>query len=82
MSTQHGYGPVVNGTQILFYEYQPNKAAKFVFVALFGAVIVAHILYSLIILRTWHFIPFILGGICKYAFDIYPKPTAEGAISI
>ncbi|KAE8418007.1 RTA1 like protein-domain-containing protein [Aspergillus pseudocaelatus] len=62
MSTQHGYGPVVNGTQIVFYEYQPNKAAGFVFVALFGAVTVAHILYSLIILRAWHFIPFILGG--------------------
>ncbi|OGM44435.1 C6 transcription factor [Aspergillus bombycis] len=64
MSTQHGYRPVANGTQIVVYEYQPNKAAGLVFVALFGAVTVAYIGYSLISLRTWHFISFLLGGIC------------------
>ncbi|KAE8137141.1 RTA1 like protein-domain-containing protein [Aspergillus pseudotamarii] len=75
MSTQHGYGPVVNGTQIVFYEYRPNKAAGFVFVALFGAVTVAQILSSLIILRAWHFIPFILGGICE-TFGYYGRAAS------
>lgn len=57
MSIEHGYGPVVNGTQIVLYEYRPDNAAGFLLVALFGAVTIAHILYSLISLRAWHFIP-------------------------
>jgi hypothetical protein len=63
MSSDDGpFGPVVNGTQIVFYEYRPNKPASFTFVALFGLATLGHLIYF-IPLRAWSFIPFILGGI-------------------
>lgn len=65
--TQDGpFGPVVNGTQIVFFEYLPNKPAAISFVALFGIVTLAHLIF-IFIYRAWFFIPFILGGICKPA---------------
>lgn len=66
MSGDGPYGPVVNGTQIVFFEYLPNKPAAISFVVLFGIVTLAHLVF-LFILRAWFFIPFILGGICKLA---------------
>jgi len=65
MSGDGPYGPVVNGTQIVFFEYLPNKPAAISFVALFGIITVAHLIL-LILYRAWFFIPFILGGICKH----------------
>ncbi|EYB32872.1 hypothetical protein FG05_03759 [Fusarium graminearum] len=63
--TQDGpFGPVVNGTQIVFFEYLPNKPAAISFVALFGIVTLAHLIF-IFIYRAWFFIPFILGGICE-----------------
>ncbi|KAG4256579.1 hypothetical protein FPRO04_08156 [Fusarium proliferatum] len=64
MSGDGPYGPVVNGTQIVFFEYLPNKPAAISFVVLFGIVTLAHLVF-LFILRAWFFIPFILGGICE-----------------
>ncbi|KAM5355245.1 hypothetical protein ACJ41O_001891 [Fusarium nematophilum] len=37
------FGPVVNGTQIVFYEYRPNKPAAICFVVLFGLGTVAQL---------------------------------------
>ena len=58
------FGPVVNGTQIVFYEYRPNKPAAICFIVLFGLSTLGHLAY-LILLRAWFFIPFIIGGICE-----------------
>ncbi|KAJ4251541.1 hypothetical protein NW762_011530 [Fusarium torreyae] len=58
------FGPVVNGTQIVFYEYLPNKPAALSFVVLFGLTTFAHLVF-IFVLRAWFFIPFILGGICE-----------------
>ncbi|PNP73620.1 hypothetical protein FNYG_13035 [Fusarium nygamai] len=64
MSGDGPYGPVVNGTQIVFFEYLPNKPAAISSVVLFGIATLAH-LVLLFIFRAWFFIPFILGGICE-----------------
>ncbi|KAF4993428.1 hypothetical protein FGRMN_6516 [Fusarium graminum] len=64
MSLDGPFGPVVNGTQIVFFEYLPNKPAAISFVVLFSAATLAH-LVLIFIFRAWFFIPFILGGICE-----------------
>ncbi|KAL6916404.1 hypothetical protein FSST1_007899 [Fusarium sambucinum] len=64
MSQDGPFGPVVNGTQIVFFEYLPNKPAAISFVALFGLVTTAHLIF-IFIYRAWFFIPFVLGGICE-----------------
>lgn len=56
------FGPVVNGTQIVFYQYRPSKTAGFAFMALFALATLGHLIYFFW-LRTWFFIPFLLGGI-------------------
>ena len=76
MSGDGPYGPVVNGTQIIFFEYLPNKPAAISFVALFGMTTLAHLIL-LIMYRAWFFIPFILGGICKYAPHLSPFTCAN-----
>ncbi|RGP58998.1 hypothetical protein FLONG3_11330 [Fusarium longipes] len=75
MNEDGPFGPVVNGTQIVFFEYLPNKPAAFSFVALFGLVTVAHLVF-LFIYRAWFFIPFILGGICEI-FGYYGRAQAH-----
>ncbi|KAM0342547.1 hypothetical protein ACHAPU_009398 [Fusarium lateritium] len=64
MSDDGPFGPVVNGTQIVFFEYRPNKPAAISFVVLFSGATLAHLVF-LTIFRAWFFIPFILGGICE-----------------
>lgn len=64
MSDEGPFGPVVNGTQIVFFEYRPNEPAAFTFIALFGLATLAHIVY-VFMYRAWFFIPFVLGGVCK-----------------
>lgn len=62
----HGpYGPVVNGTQIVFYEYRPNQVAAITFVALFAITTLWHI-GRLFLLRSWFLVPLVLGGICEF----------------
>ena len=63
MNTGDGpFGPVVNGTQIVFFEYRPNKSAGFAFTAVFGLLSLAHLSY-IFWRRAWFFIPFFLGGL-------------------
>ncbi|UZP39168.1 hypothetical protein NXS19_006984 [Fusarium pseudograminearum] len=64
MNQDGPFGPVVNGTQIVFFEYLPNKPAAISFVVLFGITTLAHLIF-IFIYRAWFFIPFILGGICE-----------------
>lgn len=56
------FGPIVNGTQIVFYHYRPNESAGWAFLVLFAIGAVGHLGY-LVWLRAWHFLPFILGCI-------------------
>ncbi|KAI0386721.1 RTA1-domain-containing protein [Hypomontagnella monticulosa] len=71
MDNEGPFGPIVNGTQIVFYEYRPNKAAGYAFVALFALATLGHLVY-LFSLRAWSFIPFILGGIAE-VFGYYGR---------
>ncbi|KAM0200462.1 hypothetical protein ACHAQI_011661 [Fusarium lateritium] len=64
MSSDGPFGPVVNGTQIVFFEYLPNKPAAISFVALFGMTTLAHLVF-IFIYRAWFFISFFLGGVCE-----------------
>lgn len=58
------FGPVVNGTQIVFFQYRPNQAAAGAFIALFGLATLGHLVYFFW-LRAWSFIPFLIGGVCE-----------------
>ena len=62
------YGPLAADGSIIivFWQYLPQKAAAYAFVAIFALLTVVH-LGLLVTFRAWHFIPFILGGICKSA---------------
>ncbi|GKT63406.1 RTA1 domain-containing protein [Colletotrichum tofieldiae] len=69
------FGPVVNGTQIVFYHYRPSGGAGWAFLVLFAIGVLSHI-GCLFRLRAWHFIPFILGGIGE-AFGYYGRAKAH-----
>ncbi|KAI9154943.1 Protein RTA1 [Paramyrothecium foliicola] len=69
------FGPIVNGTQIVFFEYRPNKSAGYAFLALFALATCAH-LFFLVKRRAWFFIPFILGGISE-TFGYYGRTQAS-----
>ncbi|PMD42094.1 RTA1-domain-containing protein [Hyaloscypha variabilis F] len=69
------FGPVVNGTQIVFFEYRPNKSAGYAFTALFGLLSLAHLIYILW-RRAWFFIPFLLGGLAE-TFGYYGRALAS-----
>lgn len=64
MSDDGPFGPIVNGTVIVFYEYRPNKPAALSFIVLFGLAMLGHLIYFFR-LRAWYFIPFLMGGIGK-----------------
>ncbi|KAK8189381.1 putative RTA1 domain protein [Phyllosticta capitalensis] len=44
------------------YNYQPSLAAAVIFIVLFGASTIAHVI-QLTMKKTWYFIPFVIGGI-------------------
>ncbi|KAF4920955.1 Protoporphyrin uptake protein 1 [Colletotrichum viniferum] len=69
------FGPVVNGTQIVIYEYRPNAGAAWTFVVLFAIGVLGHVGYFFW-LRAWHFLPFILGGVGE-AFGYYGRAKAS-----
>lgn len=48
----------------VFYRYDPSKAAAVIFLILFGVATLAHV-FLMIRHRTWYFVPFIIGLICK-----------------
>ncbi|KAL2072024.1 hypothetical protein VTL71DRAFT_11367 [Oculimacula yallundae] len=76
MSTGNGpFGPIVNGTQIVFFEYRPSKPAGYAFTAIFGLLTLAHFIY-LIWRRAWFFIPFLLGGVAE-TFGYYGRALAS-----
>jgi hypothetical protein len=47
-----------------FYHYQPSLPAAVIFIVLFATTTIYHV-FKLIKARTWYFIPFVIGGICK-----------------
>lgn len=51
------------------YDYQPSIPAAIVFASLFGATSILHI-FQLVRHRTWFFIPFVIGGFCKYTHSV------------
>ena len=46
------------------YQYTPSIPAAIVFIALFGITTALHS-YQMMRTRTWFFIPFLCGGLCK-----------------
>lgn len=58
--------PGVEGLKSNFflYQYEPSVAAAALFIGLFAITTALH-LYQMIRTRTWFFIPFVCGGICK-----------------
>lgn len=50
-----------------YYQYNPSMAAAIIFVVLFGAISGLH-LYQMVRTKVWIFIPFVLGGFCKFDF--------------
>ena len=52
-------------TKYILYHYSPSFAAAAVFIVLFIATTTAHT-YQLLRRRTWYFIPFVIGGFCKF----------------
>jgi hypothetical protein len=59
----------------ILYHYDPSFAAAVAFIALFSLSTILHI-WQLVRRRTWYFIPFVVGGLCK---DFIPKnaPTSQ-----
>jgi hypothetical protein len=47
-----------------FYHYDPNVGANALFVVLFAVTSIGHA-YFLARKRTWYFIPFVIGCLCK-----------------
>ncbi|CAH0044278.1 unnamed protein product [Clonostachys solani] len=79
-NTEPPFGPIVNGTQIVFFEYRPNIGAAWAFVVLFAIAAVVH--FSMLIwLRAWHFIPLTLGLIGE-AFGYYGRVRAHSEPNI
>ncbi|KAM3440738.1 hypothetical protein NHJ13734_003128 [Beauveria thailandica] len=70
------FGPVVNGTMVIeFYQYRPNEAAGYAFMALFALMTIAHLFY-MIRLKAYIFVPFILGGIAE-TFGYYGRALSH-----
>jgi hypothetical protein len=61
-NTNGPFGPSHNGTIYVFFVQRPNEAAGFAFMVLFILAALAHLFY-LFRLRTWFFIPFVIGGL-------------------
>lgn len=56
---------MANDSTYILYNYDPSAVAAIIFVVLFGLTTLVHI-FQMIRSRSWFFIPFIIGGICKY----------------
>jgi hypothetical protein len=46
------------------YDYDPSKGAAVVFAIIFALTTFLHT-FQMIRKRSWYFIPFVLGGLCK-----------------
>lgn len=49
-----------------FYHYEPSMVAATVFIVVFGVSGLLHI-FQLCRRRTWYFIPFVIGCLCKFS---------------
>jgi hypothetical protein len=50
----------------IYYSYEPSLAASTIFLVIYGLSTIHH-LYKLVAFKTWYFIPFWLGVLCKLA---------------
>lgn len=57
-----------------YYAYTPSKAIAIIACLIFVAITSLH-LWQLFRTRTWFFIPFVLGGLCKSALAKIPYST-------
>lgn len=48
----------------VFYNYNPSMVAAVIFIVVFGVSSLLHT-YQLVRARTWYFIPFLIGCLCK-----------------
>lgn len=63
-----------------FYHYSPSLGAAAAFAALFSLTTAAHI-WQVVRGRTWYFIPFVVGGLCKSAPSLSPFPPPFSRVS-
>jgi hypothetical protein len=61
-----------------YYRYYPSEVAAIIFTVLFALATFAH-LYQLFRHRTWFFIPFVIGGFCKFFTASARSCTAANA---
>lgn len=54
-----------NGEKYMLYHYSPRLAPAVIFITLFAISSIVHI-WQLWRRRTWYFIPFVIGGLCKF----------------
>ena len=57
----------------ILYHYNPSLVAAIVFIALFSLTTSTHV-FQLMKKKTWYFIPFVIGGICKIHFLLLTMP--------
>lgn len=55
-----------DGSDFKLYRYVPSMAAAVIFALLFLIITAIH-LYQMVRTKTWIFIPFTIGGLCKLA---------------
>lgn len=55
----------------VFYSYTPSMVAAIIFIIIFACSALLHT-WQLFRSRTWYFIPFLIGCLCKFAY-LYPK---------
>lgn len=48
----------------VFYNYNPSMPAAVIFIVVFGLASILHT-WQLLRSRTWYFIPFLIGCLCK-----------------
>lgn len=48
------------------YRYTPSLGAAILFLVLFALITLYH-LYQVIRLRSWYFLVFVIGGVCKFS---------------
>lgn len=56
--------PRDDAVTFVFYRYDPSLVGAIIFASLFGGS-TCLILYQMVRTKTWYFIPFFIGGICK-----------------
>jgi hypothetical protein len=56
----------------ILYHYDPSFVAAVIFICLFTTSTLLH-LFQMVRMRTWYFIPFLIGGVCMWTL---PPPIA------